>query len=440
MTKDKFMYIECASGISGDMLVAALLDLGADEKKLRTALDSMALPGADIQISRVKKSGIDACDFAVKLDAAHENHDHDMAYLHGTEIMQEHNHDDMHMHNHEHVPHMHRGLAEIKEIIMAADMSERAREFALHVFDLLAEAESEAHGIAKEQVHFHEVGAIDSIIDITAAAVCLDDLDPAAVVISPLTEGSGTVRCAHGRLPVPVPAVVNLVRAHGLLLHQSGVAGELVTPTGAAIAAALLQAPFFATMRQNVCVSGEVATIEAVGIGAGKREYDTAGILRAMWLKKAEASDKAVTSQICKLEANIDDASGEQLGYCMSRLLDAGALDVSFLPLFMKKNRPAYEVHVICEPKDRERMIELLFRETTTIGVRYLEMARAMMKREMDTVETSFGTATVKRCSYGSITKTYPEYESIVQLCQNSGADFREVYQTICVNIARTTE
>ena len=298
MTSDRILYLECRSGISGDMTVAALLDLGADEKKLREALASLPLEGYQIQISRVKKSGLDACDFAVLLDEEHENHDHDMRYLHGdlhgdheqeghmqeehlhgSHVHEEHLHDghdhDGHAHAAQasHHAHAHRGLPEITQIIETGTLTAGAKELALRIFDILADAEAKAHGVSRDKVHFHEVGAVDSIVDIVAAAVCLDDLAPEQIVLSPLSEGTGTVRCQHGILPIPVPAVTNIVTAYGLPVHNTTVQGELVTPTGAAIAAAVMQ-------EHNKLP--ENYTIQRVGIGAGKRDYETAGILRAM--------------------------------------------------------------------------------------------------------------------------------------------------------------
>lgn len=461
MVNDRILYLECCSGISGDMTVAALLDLGADENRLREALASLPLDGYEICISRVKKSGLDACDFAVILDEEYENHDHDMEYLHG------HDHADMHNHIHSHGAHdheehlkedhphdghshyahhhAHRGLPEITQIIEAGKLTDGARRLALRMFDILADAEAKAHGVPREQVHFHEVGAVDSIVDIVAAAVCLDDLAPDQIIVSELSEGTGTIRCQHGLLPIPVPAVTNIVAAYGLHIHHTTVRGELVTPTGAAIAAAV--------MREHNHLP-ENYTIESVGTGAGKRAYENAGILRAMWLRPLAADSRtaggrnAADSQsanrqnaadvcasgavrIVKLEANIDDVTGEQLGYCMDCLMEAGARDVSFLPLYMKKNRPAYEVHVICDPCDVARMEEILFRETTTIGVRRSVMERTVMNRESRSVETPWGSADVKVCSYGGIRRIYPEYESVRAVCEKSGNSFREVYQEI---------
>lgn len=460
MTDNRMLYLECASGISGDMTVAALLDLGADEKKLRQALDSLQLDGAQVHISRVKKSGLDACDFAVELDTEHENHDHDMAYLHGTapENMHMHNcgqdhdhhhtHDQEHHHGHDHHythdhPHVHRGLKEITQIIERADLTDGARALALRMFDILADAEAKAHGVPRGEVHFHEVGAVDSIMDIVAAAVCLDDLAPARIICSPLAEGCGTVRCQHGVLPIPVPAVTNIVAAHGLVIHPTQVRGELVTPTGAAIAAAVQTCQSGRPDGQETGQSSDSYvdsypaaytndyTIEGVGIGAGKRDYETAGILRAMWVRPC-VQQPSEQGRIVKLEANIDDVTGEQLGYCMECLMRAGARDVSFVPIYMKKNRPAYELHVICDPAEVGQMEDIIFRETTTIGIRRCLMDRHVMRREIQTVETEYGMAQVKVCSYGAIRKVYPEYGSVVELCQKSKQDFRKVYQAVC--------
>ncbi len=259
------MYLECLSGISGDMFVASLLDLGADEKCLREGLASVPVDGFQIEISRVKKSGLEACDFRVVLDDMHENYDHDMQYLHG--------HDCVHQHSHHH---MHRGVSEIEQIINSTTITDDAKALAKKIFEVLAEAEAKAHGLPKEQVHFHEVGAVDSIVDIIAAAICVDNLGIKEVAVPELYEGRGTVRCQHGVLPIPVPAVANIVEKYQVRLHMTDVAGELVTPTGAAIVAAIR------TTEQLP----ESFYIKKIGLGAGKREYKTAGILRAMLIER----------------------------------------------------------------------------------------------------------------------------------------------------------
>lgn len=282
----KTLYLECYSGISGDMTVAALLDLGADKTVLDRVLKSLPVSGFQIKISRVVKSGIDACDFDVMLDKNHENHDHDMEYLHGSHHGSHHGHavtdlsghtaEHTHMHDsesaHGHHHHEHRGLKEITHIIEHSVMTDNAKKIALRIFEILAKAESKAHNVPVDQVHFHEVGAVDSIVDIVAVAVCLDNLGITEVIVPVLYEGRGTVRCQHGILPIPVPAVANVVSENHLCLKMTEVEGELVTPTGAAIVAAI----------KTKDKLPEKFEIQKVGIGAGKRQYECLGILRAM--------------------------------------------------------------------------------------------------------------------------------------------------------------
>ncbi len=283
----KSLYLECNAGISGDMLVAALLDLGADKDALAKALGSIPAKGFAYNISRVSKAGVDCCDFDVILDAEHENHDHDMAFLHGEGVAHSHEHDHEHHHNHdhehhhEHTPHEHhhahehRGLREVIDIINATDMTETARALALKIFDIIAEAEGKAHAVAKEDVHFHEVGAIDSIVDIVAIAVCADNLGVKSVIVPELCEGRGTVRCQHGVLPVPVPATANIMQKYGFNVRLLPVQGEFVTPTGAAAAAALKTGDELP----------EQFKILAIGLGAGKRSYERPSILRALLIE-----------------------------------------------------------------------------------------------------------------------------------------------------------
>ena len=367
----KTLYLECCSGISGDMMTAALLDLGADEEVLRKALKSLPVDGYEIKISRVKKAGLDVCDFNVVLDAAHENHDHDMEYLHG------HQKEQREGHGHGHVSHEHRSLADILKLIEMGDLTPRAKQTASDIFCILGEAEARAHGVPGDQVHFHEVGAVDSIVDIVSAAVCLDNLEITDVIVEELYEGRGTIRCQHGMLPIPVPAVVNIVQKHHLNLRITDVEGELVTPTGAAIAAAI-------RTKERL---PEHFSIQRVGMGAGKRSYACAGILRAM-LICGEEQGMYLHDFVCRLETNIDDCSGEMLGFLMERLMEAGAKDVSYTPIYMKKNRPAYQVTVICRDEDADRMEDIIFEETTTIGIRKIKMERSILKRDIRTIST----------------------------------------------------
>ncbi len=432
----KTLYLECESGISGDMTVAALLDLGADQQVLKKALASLPVQGFDIRISRVKKSGLDACDFDVVLDKEHENHDHDMEYLHGhthahnhgTEHMHGHdvhNHDAEYIHEHHGADdmheHEHRSFADILQIIESSSLTERAKKTSADIFSVLADAEAKAHGVPKNQVHFHEVGAVDSIVDILSAAVCLDNLDIDQVIVTELSEGRGTIRCQHGILPIPVPAVANIVQANHLRLKLTQVEGELVTPTGAAIVAAVrtsdkLPESFF---------------IEKTGLGAGKREYACAGILRAMLLEFENKESWVEKDEICKLETNIDDCSGETLGFLMERLMRAGAKDVHYTPVYMKKNRPAYQVNVICKKEDAEKLEEIIFRGTTTIGIRRMYMERSILKREAAEIDTPFGKMKVKVCSLQDGKRIYPEYEEVVRICRETGLSYYEVVKNI---------
>ena len=427
--KKDALYLECYSGISGDMVTAALLDLGADEAVLRKALASLPLDGFDIKISRVKKSGLDACDFDVVLDAAHENHDHDMAYLYGDDHahchMHEHHHDHDHARGDHHHHHEHRGLAEILDILSCADLTPRARELAEHIFTILGRAEAKAHGATLETVHFHEVGAVDSIVDITAAAVCLDNLGIEDVIVPVLYEGTGSIRCAHGVLPIPVPAVVNIAAAEHLNLHITSAKGEYVTPTGAAIAAAV---------RTSDQLPAEF-TVSKIGLGAGKREQELPGLVRAMLIRPA-GSEYAAQDVIYKLESNIDDTTGEALGYVMERLLAAGARDVQYSPVYMKKNRPAYLLEVLCLPEDAAAMEQIIFSETTTIGIRRVKMERCVLKRRLRAVQTSLGSVQVKECEVPAKgdavhIRCYPEYESVRQLCREQGCNYQDAYRTI---------
>ena len=294
------LYLECYSGISGDMTVAALLDLGADQQVLLEGLESLNLPGYQLKIGRVKKNGIDACDFDVILDEPehdhehHHDHDHEHHHDHEHEHDHEHHHDHDHEHHHDHEhehdhehhhdhdhehhhhhDHVHRNIGDIFAIIDQSKISDRAKQTAKDIFRIIAAAESKAHGIAEDQVHFHEVGAVDSIVDIVSAAICLDNLDITEAVVSDLYEGCGYVHCQHGLMPVPVPAVVNIAADNALRLRLTQTRGEMITPTGAAIAAYLSKGGKLP----------ESFVIEKIGLGAGKKDFATANILRAFLIR-----------------------------------------------------------------------------------------------------------------------------------------------------------
>jgi hypothetical protein len=321
-------------------------------------------------------------------------------------------------------------MAEISEILARTELTDKARELAVRIFDILAAAEAKAHAVPVEQVHFHEVGAIDSIVDIVAVAVCMDNLGIEEVIVPKICEGTGTVRCQHGILPVPVPAVTNIIEAHQLPIQITNVQGEFVTPTGAAIVAAIR-------------TSGklpEIFTIEKIGIGAGKRTYEKPSLLRAMLIRGKETEEKNISDvrnapnnidQIYKLESNIDDCSGEVLGYVMEQLFSEGARDVHYTPVYMKKNRPGWQLNVICSEEDVERLEQIIFKETTTIGIRRLRLERSVLEREIITVETPYGKAVVKKCFAEGVLHFYPEYESVAAISKNMGIPYIEVYHNI---------
>ncbi|SCW65882.1 hypothetical protein SAMN02910456_02434 [Ruminococcaceae bacterium YRB3002] len=416
-------YLECESGIAGDMMVAALLDLGADEKKLLDVLKTLPLEGYEIRISRVKKAGIDACDFAVVLDDAHQNHDHDMEYLHGTH---EHHHHDEHEHHHEHHHHEHRHLSDVYAVIDQADMSSNARRIAKDIFRTVAEAEAKAHDTDMDEVHFHEVGGVDSIVDIVSAAVCLDDLGIDSIIVPYLAEGHGTVRCAHGILPIPVPAVQNIVAAHGIPLKKIDCHGEFVTPTGAAIAA---------TMRSDSKLPGTYRILRS-GYGAGKREYERASILRIYEIEAV--SESASSDTIWKLESDIDDCTGERLGYLMDRLYEAGAREVHYASIQMKKNRPGIELTVICKDAERVTLENIIFTETTTIGIRRAGMERTILPRSEGTVETCYGSIEVKCVTMpDGRTRCYPEHDSVVKAAARAQVPVSDVWDEVLSRISQ---
>jgi hypothetical protein len=315
-------------------------------------------------------------------------------------------------------------LAQIREIIDRTDTTDQVKKLANRIFEIVAEAEARAHHVPVEQVHFHEVGAVDSIVDIMSAAYLIESLSIDRAVVSELYEGRGQVKCQHGILPVPVPAVVNIATAHGLSLHLTETEGEMITPTGAAIAAALSEYGKEKKSGQNVQPKGKLM---AVGTGAGKKEFPHANILRAMLFEeKKEEQDP-----LWMLETNMDDVTGEALGYVSEKLLDAGARDVFYEPIYMKKNRPAYLLHVLCQESLREEMEKIIFLHTTTIGIRRYQVERTVLERHVKERETSFGKVKVKEIRRPDGTYVMPEYESVREICDRTGMGFLKLYEEI---------
>lgn len=436
----EMLYLDCSCGIAGDMLVGALLDLGGEGARsaLLAALDTLPVEGFSIRISRASRAGLDCCDFDVVLDALHDGRDHDMEFLHGRghEGDREHGRDREHgngcagSHGHDHGHghegghghgHVHRSLDDILRILDASALSDRARSLAAKTFGILARAEAKAHGVALEDVHFHEVGAVDSIVDIAAAAVLVDYLGIERVCVPVLADGRGTIRCQHGVIPVPVPATVNVCAAHGLPLASRAIEGELVTPTGAALVAAL--EPRFELPGRYV--------VRRVGAGAGKRAYEVPSLVRALLIEEAPAPARgACGDRVAKIECDIDDATGEHLAYAAERLREAGALEVHWLPIFTKKGRPAYQLQVVCAPEAAAALEELVLRETTTIGLRRQLMERVVLPRSMERVDTAWGEISVKRVELpdGS-SRVAPEYEEVAAAARRAGVSFAAVEQ-----------
>lgn len=399
------LYLEGACGISGDMIVAALLDLGADAQKLNQALKSLTVKEFDYRISSKQSYGITGCDFDVILHE-HAGHDH------------------KHPHEHHH-SHEHRHLNDIYAVIEQAQMTGRAKELAKKIFLIVAQAESKAHGCPVSEVHFHEVGAVDSIVDIISAAVLIDDLNITDCIVTGLTEGSGFVSCQHGDLPVPVPAVLNIAEQYGIPLRSSGVTGEMVTPTGIAIAAAL---------RTRSSLPKQYKIVKT-GTGLGKRDFGRANLLRAMIIEEDSNND-----QIYIVECNIDDAAGEELGFAMEKLTSAGARDVHFIPCFMKKNRPAYILRIITGEKELEEIEKTVFRYTSTIGLRKYPVDRTCMSRTMMTVSLPEADIAVKKCFLKDIVRYYPEYESVRVAAEKSGKPLRILYEQAALQAEKEDE
>ena len=397
---NKILYLEGSSGISGDMTVSALLDLGASREKLENELKKLPLDGYRLVIGRTVKNGIDACAFYVELD--------------------------------ESKPQPLRDFRQIRTLLLESELEEKVKELSLQIFFTLAKAEAKVHGTDPEHVHFHEVGAVDSIVDIVAAAVCYLDLGITKVAVGTLREGTGTTWCRHGRIPVPVPATAELVRAHGLSMKMTDVQGEMITPTGAAIAAVL----------RNTLLP-EAFSIEKTGIGSGEKDFPHANILRAMIIRedisfgKIDSIEEKQTctnnlqDQVMVLETNVDDCSGEILGYVQELLMAQGALDAIYRPVVMKKSRPAYQLQVICRKENQEKLEQIIFQETTTIGIRSYPANRKILERRIEEIETPYGKMKVKICRIDGEDRVYPEYEEVKRYCMESGVPMRDVYKSV---------
>lgn len=417
----KVLYFDCFSGISGDMTLGALIDLGIDRELFLSELDKLNLAGYEIRIENSIKNGITGTDVHVILNSdyeeysekriqhEHESHDHHHGHEH-----HEHRH---HMHHHEHNS---RNLKDIEELIDASELKLSIKEFSKKVFDEIARAEAKVHNKSVNEVHFHEVGAIDSIVDIVGTAICLDLLGVQKVYSSPLHDGKGFVECQHGKIPVPVPAVLEMLKGSKIPLITENIDTELVTPTGMGIIKCL--ADDFGNM--------PAILIDRIGYGMGKRDTGGFNALRVV-MGTLFGQDEAM-EEIAVLETNIDDMNPEMISYTMEKLFEAEALDVFFTPVYMKKNRPAVVVTVLCNPSDERKLVDIILKETTSLGVRRSLARRHCMHRETISINTEYGEVDVKIASQGDYKKYAPEYEACRSIAKSKGIELQKVYSAAC--------
>lgn len=453
----KILYFDCATGISGNMAIGALLEICDGEQYLRDELAKLEVPGYQLNVIKRDSHGIDGtyvevleANTGIPVDAIHDgnknvgssatlglHHGHTHSHHHELDSSPEHhshghyhdhNHDhslDNHCHNHQddndnnhNHNYVHRTYADIKQIIEDSGITEDAKNLSKSMFHKAAVAEAKVHGKPIDEVHFHEVGAIDSIVDIVSVAILMDYIKPDRVISSVVSDGYGTIKCAHGVLSVPVPATSMIYKNEHIRFKQIEVPTELVTPTGAAI---------ISTFAESYGLMPEM-NLNKIGIGVGSRNIGGPNTLRVFLGEDVTAEGETQNGDIIVINSNIDDSSGEDLGYVLEKLMDAGALDVSYAPIFMKKNRPAYRLEVICRAETREKLSEIIFDETTTIGVRYYPVQREELTRVRTLVDTELGQIEAKQVSTTSgHTYTYPEYESMKAIASELGISIKSV-------------
>lgn len=397
----KTLYLECNMGAAGDMLAGALLDLldENEQNEVIHQLNSLGLEGVTVSLEDSIKCGIAGKHFRVIVNGEEEK-SHD-------------DHDDHHDHHDEHHHHHHASMESIQQTVSSFPIAEEVKQNVMDVYGKIAEAESHAHQMQVSEIHFHEVGMKDAIIDITAVCLLMQRIAAGQIIASPINTGWGEVRCMHGIVPVPAPATEYLLRGAPTYSKEK-FRGELCTPTGAAL---------LKTFADSFGAR-PVMTVECTGYGMGEKDFEAANCVRAF---VGETVEKDTQEKIVSLETNIDDMTGEEIGFTVQRLFEAGARDVFTTPIQMKKNRPAVLLTVLCLPKDKDAILQCMFRYTTTLGVRYQLMDRAVLKRETKTIETPDGTMRIKTASGYGVTKSKAEYDDLAAIAEKTGKTLWEV-------------
>lgn len=441
----KTLYLECGMGAAGDMLTAALLELMPDPDAVVAELNGLGIPGVEFSKEAMSKCGIGGTHMTVKVhgeeeseemfhhhhedhdhgceahdhhhdhEHSHEEHDHHHDHDHSCEA-HDHHHEHTHEHSHDgHHHHHHSSLHDIKHIVCDhLNLPEQVKQDVMAVYGLIAEAESHAHGVPVTEIHFHEVGTMDAIADITAVCLLMHHIAPDQVIVSPVHVGSGHVHCAHGILPVPAPATAYIL--NGVPMYGGAVKGELCTPTGAALL------KHFATRFGDM----PVMRTEAIGYGMGKKDFEQANCIRAMLGEMEDAGDS-----VLQLECNVDDMTAEELGFAMETILAAGALEVYTVPVGMKKSRPGTLLSVLCHEDQKEKLVRVIFQNTTTIGVREHSCSRYTLKRSFETVQTPYGEVQKKISSGYGVTREKYEYEDLARIAREQGISLAEVRKSI---------
>ncbi|MBQ8973157.1 MAG: nickel pincer cofactor biosynthesis protein LarC [Clostridia bacterium] len=436
----KILYLDCGMGAAGDMLMGALLELHPNPEDFLRRLNALGLPGVQVHSERASKCGVMGTHMHVHIHGE-EEHSHDVdehAHIHEHEHEHEHNHvhehehehthehehhheheshhDHDHTHEHEHDHHHHTSLGEIQALIQTLPISRRAASDAAQVYAAIAEAEAQVHGSTIDQIHFHEVGTLDAVADVVGVCMLMDEIAPEKVYCSPVHVGSGKVKCAHGILPVPAPATALLLR--DIPIYSGDIRGELCTPTGAA----LLR--HFAHSFGNM----PAISIERIGYGLGTKDFPVANCVRALLGDDGAESGR---DEIIKLECNLDDMTGEGIGYAMERLFEAGARDVYTVPIHMKKNRPAQMLCCICDEAHVDAIVRRIFQHTTTTGVRRANLERYVLERHIESVDTPLGPIRVKRSTGYGTSRSKPEYDDIAAIAQREGLSLSDVEKLV---------